>query len=330
MTGTGVYRHYSEWGSKEQKSAIQACGLASSKYGNKVQRNEILSHLVNVELPSDPGLVLRALRDLKVSILGATNRQQFAYLLLTHMSEGLSKPPEPSPAMETVGPSIDLLRETARSVLFDRIGTKTPWIYRHNNMHQLWSLRRRAWTFVMQTLDTDGGMTTFLRQLSNCYVKVFNTVMLYNPRKTPVDLRVLIDEEMFKVDENDAPEIFKLAWNEAVAGTYPAAAFEGEFVMDEWRWAITHSIIAVRNAFSTAIRIQFNDDDEGDKDYAPDDNEEDHAYYCSGVVWASLKKHFAKKDRIIKTITSGVLLDKQEAEKEKLPTTEIGSRWIHS
>ena len=78
MQGTGVYRHYSEWTAKDQRTTIQACGLASSKYTNKVKRNEILSHLVKVDLPADPGLVLRALRELNISILGASNRQQFA------------------------------------------------------------------------------------------------------------------------------------------------------------------------------------------------------------------------------------------------------------
>ena len=56
--------------------------------------------------------------------------------------------------------------------------------------------------------------------------------MLYNPYKGAVDLRVLIDKELFKMDENDVPKIFKSAWNEAVAHTYPAPAFEGEVVMD--------------------------------------------------------------------------------------------------
>ena len=72
--------------------------------------------------------MVRTLHDLKVSILGVKNRQQFAYLLLSHMSEGLPNPTRPTPEVEVVGPSIDLLRETAKSVLFDRIGTKTPWV----------------------------------------------------------------------------------------------------------------------------------------------------------------------------------------------------------
>ena len=331
MQGTGVYRHYSEWTAKEQRATIQACGLASSKYTNKVKRNEILSHLVKVDLPADPGLVLRALRELNISILGASNRQQLAYLLLTHMSEGLSTPPQPTPAVELVRPSIDLLQEKSHSVLFDCIGTKTPWIYRHNaNMRQLWTLRRRAWTTVMQSLNSDGGLTEFLQQLSTRYVKAFNTVMLYNPGKTPVKLRVLIDEEMFRVDENEAPKIFKSAWNEAIAHTYPEATLVGDVVMDEWRWAISHSIVAVRHAFSSSIRMQFSDDcNEQAGKHLPDDNEEDHAYYCAGVVWESMKKYFKKKDRIIKTITNGVLLDREQAAKEKLPTAEIASRWVY-
>ena len=78
MQSTGVYSHYSTWTCKDQQSTIKVCGLTNSKYSNKVKRNEILSHLAKVDLPSDPGL--RALRDLNVSILGVKNRQQFAYL----------------------------------------------------------------------------------------------------------------------------------------------------------------------------------------------------------------------------------------------------------
>ena len=92
MQATGVYRHFSTWSAKEQKAAIKDCGLASSKYGNKVKRNEILPHLANNDLPTDPGKVLGTLNSLNICLLGAKNRQQFAYLLLAHMSEGLAKP----------------------------------------------------------------------------------------------------------------------------------------------------------------------------------------------------------------------------------------------
>ena len=104
---------------------------------------------------------------------------------------------------------------------------------------------------------------------------------MYNAVKKPVDLRVLIDEEMFKVDENDVPKLFITVWNEVVVHTYPEAVFEGDIIMDQWRWAIVYSVVAVRHTFSTSIRMQFSDDDVETGEHLPDDNEEDHAYYYS-------------------------------------------------
>ena len=52
-------------------------------------------------------------------------------------------------------------------------------------------------------------------------MRALNTVMLYNPGETVVSNRVLIGEEMFKIDEKEVPNLFKTAWNEAVStGNY--------------------------------------------------------------------------------------------------------------
>ena len=105
----------------------------------------------------------------------------------------------------------------------------------------------------------------------------------------------------------------------------PGAVITGEIVLDEWRWAYSHLVVAARHAFSTAIRMQLHDDAEDEIDCEPDINDEEHSYYCAGVVWESVKRHFSKNDRVINDIQS-CLLDKGTARMKKLPTGEIDSR----
>ena len=313
--GTGVFRHYSTWTAAEQKAAIKACGLSPSKFGNKAQRNAVLFHLEKTLLPTDPGEVLRTLNERNICHLAAKSRQQLSYLLLQHMADGLEVPTTPTPKVTVEPPSADLLKQTARSVLFHRVGAnKKPWFYKGSDtLGKLWTTRREAWSAALESLEANGGITTFLHRLADIYVRRTNNVILYNPNKSLVDLRVLIDEEMFKVDETDAPKMFKLAWNNSVALSFPQAVIEGEVVMDEWNWAIPHLVVAVRHAFSAAIRMQFNEDS-SDEALVSDQNDEDHAFYNAGVVLYAVKKHFSKQDRIIKTMQN-MFVDKETAVK---------------
>ena len=147
MHATGVYRHFSRWKANEQKKVIQDCGLASSNYGNKAKRIEIISHLLSVDLPLDPRLVWSAIREQNLPLAGAKNPKQFALLLLEHMAEGMEISGAPEPAEVTTGPSAELLADTARCVLFDRIqpDTSVPWAYRQcDTLRKLWPLRRQV------------------------------------------------------------------------------------------------------------------------------------------------------------------------------------------
>lgn len=148
MNATGVYRHFSKWKADEQQQAINDCGLAHSHYGNKSKRNEIISHLLKVDLPLDPGLVLRTIKQRNCPLAGAKNPKQFALRLLEHMA-GLQLTGLPKPAEVATGPSTELLASTARCVLFDRIqpGTSSvPWAYRQcDTLRKLWPLRRQVY-----------------------------------------------------------------------------------------------------------------------------------------------------------------------------------------
>ena len=324
--GTGVFRHYSTWTAAEQKAAIKDCGLSPSKFGNKALRNEIISYLEKTELPTDPGKVVRTLNELNICIFAAKSRQQLSYLLLQHMADGLEVAAAPTPKVTVEPPSADLLNQTARSVLFNRVGaSKKPWFYKGSDtLGQLWTTRREAWSAALDSLEGNGGITAFLHHLADSYVRATNNVIMYHPNKSLVNLRVLIDEQMFKVDETDVPKMFKLAWNDSVGLSFPQAVITGEVVMDEWNWAIPHLVVSVRHAFSAAIRMQFNEDS-SDETLVSDASDEDHAFYNAGVVLYAVKKHFSKQDRIIK-VMENMFVDKETAVNNKLPTHEIDSR----
>lgn len=150
--------------------------------------------------------------------------------------------------------------------------------------------------------------------------------MMYNPGKKCQDLTVEIDEDMSKVEDEHAPQLFKAAWNDAVNETFPTAVISGEVVMDEWRWVIAHMVVATRHAFSCSIRLQFNDDPSvTSAGYEPDVTDEGKALYCTGVVLDSLKKRFAKNDRVLRHMKP-LFLDRETAVRLKMPTTEIDSR----
>ena len=80
-------------------------------------------------------------------LAGAKNPKQFALLLLQHMAEGMEISGAPKPVEVTTGPSAELLADTARCVLFDRIQSHTsvPWAYRQcDTLRKLWPLRRQV------------------------------------------------------------------------------------------------------------------------------------------------------------------------------------------
>ena len=186
----------------------------------------------------------------------------------------------------------------------------------------------QAWSHAVNSLGTDGGLQTFLNQLGKIYARAFNIVMMYNPGKSPHDLTVKIDEEMYKVEDEHVPQMFKVAWNDAVKDVFPTAMISGEVVMDEWRWAVAHMVVATRHAFSSAIRSQFNEVvcSDASQNYEADVVDEGRALYCTGVVWDSVKKRFSKNDRVLRQIQT-MFLERQEAVQQDMPTTEIDSRY---
>ena len=149
--------------------------------------------------------------------------------------------------------------------------------------------------------------------------------MAYNWNKTPQDLKVEIDEKQYAVDVYDVPELFKTAWNDAVTALYPATMIGTEFVHDEWFWATGPLIVSCRQAFSAAVREQFDEDGERTVNYQGDQEDGDHTYYCVGVVWHSVKRKFASKDRICNCIQR-LFVSKQEAQLKGLPVSEVNAR----
>lgn len=186
----------------------------------------------------------------------------------------------------------------------------------------------QAWSHAVKTLGTNGGLQTFLEELSRIYARAFNIVLMYNPGKKPHDLTVKIDEAMYKVEDQAVLQLFKAAWNDAVHDSFPAAVITDEVIMDEWRWVIAHMVVATRHAFSSTIRLQFNEDpyDEAPQNYKADHVDEGKTLYCTGVVWDSVKKRFSKNDRVLQQIET-MFLERQEAVKQGMPTKEIDSRY---
>lgn len=100
-----------------------------------------------------------------------------------------------------------------------------------------------------------------MNQLSQCYVCALDSLLLYNPKKTPSDIRCEIDHAQYEIDINEAPRLFKTAWNQSVS-SLTDALIHGEATWLEWRWAISPLIVSVRHVFAAAVRHQFQNDDE--------------------------------------------------------------------
>ena len=103
-------RHLSKWEAKAQKAAIRSCGLSTSSNqyfkNNKASRTALLTHLHTTPLPTDRLSVLRLIAELGLPPSGARSTQQFAYYLLSFMTEGMQFPPwDPIPVITIVAPS---------------------------------------------------------------------------------------------------------------------------------------------------------------------------------------------------------------------------------
>ena len=142
-------KHFTKWNEKEKKRAIQMCGLASSKYKNAQERNAILQHLSETELPIDPGEVQRLIRGLGLPPSGSSSLQQFAFFLLSFMSESLPFPPwKPKPVMEIVMPTPELLAKAADATIKRELGDEDDCPHAHlkagDDGARLWQFRRHV------------------------------------------------------------------------------------------------------------------------------------------------------------------------------------------
>ena len=81
----GGYSHFSKWNAKRQQSCIRACGLALRSYRNKPARNEIISKLLQYDLPLDTEEVKRQLTTRNIAIT-THHTTKLALMLLDAMS----------------------------------------------------------------------------------------------------------------------------------------------------------------------------------------------------------------------------------------------------
>lgn len=182
---------------------------------------------------------------------------------------------------------------------------------------------------MVETIGTDGGMQTFLDAMTSHYVRVCNLVLAVSQTKTPDEVMIEIDEAQFEIEETVAPKLFVSAWNESVKSVHGAEITT--FVEREWRWIFYPLIAACRQAFATVLRVQFDDLNVADQDhvYCGDIEDSRHRYYCVGVVWRSVLKHFANRSRI-KSAVESLFLSKEEASRLKLPVQEVNARTFKS
>ena len=138
-------RHFTKWINKELNEAIQACGLASSQFGNKTDKCDIVKHLAITDLPTNMGKVWQKIQADNINPTGASSPQQRAYLLLCHMAVGLTPPPPKQPLITVLVPDRALLTAKARVLLWDWLKEPgvSPSAYRGLG-EDLWCMRRRV------------------------------------------------------------------------------------------------------------------------------------------------------------------------------------------
>ena len=124
-------------------------------------------------------------------------------------------------------------------------------------------------------------------------------------------------------DVKEVPQLFLQAWNASCSE--PTVI---NFDWSQWRWLVSHLIVACRQSVAESIRCQFDSqDDEQLRTYVGDKEDGRHAYHCVGAVGRSLVTKFNKIDRIIVPIKS-MFLDKTIAAKSGLPTHEVDNRFV--
>ena len=319
------HAEFRSWKEKEKAKAIGDCGLAKYKYGNSDSRNRILGHLSTTDLPLCPDQVKISLKHIRVIFVSNSTPQQLAYLLLTHLADGLTPEPEPVPAQPIMTPPRDLLANHARLICWSRISDveHIPPVYR--SCPHLWQRRRAVWSALVETLGSEGGIQTFVDSLAAQYVTACNRVLATLPNKKPEEIRVALDDIQFNVDETLAPDLFVTAWNNST----PADTKITEFREAEWYWLFHPLTVACRHALAYVVRHQFDDLTNGDNLYKTDTADARHTYYCVGVVWRSVQTHFSKNSRV-KSAVDNLFLTRSEAEKKKLPVQEVNARTFKS
>lgn len=253
-------KHFSTWTADLQKSAIQQCGLASSKYTNAEKRNSILGHLANTKLPTNPAEVQRQIRLLGLPPSGSSSLQQFSFYLLSFLCEELPFPPwKPIPLITLAVPDIKTLCKEARIICKTHIPKidRAPYVYeiQGGKLQPLWRSRRQAWDRISATLDTPDSdspslLVQFLQDVCTEYAKVANLVLAYNPKSHPNDLRCEIDAAFWKVDRTYVPQRFVTFWNDECSNTITS------FQREEWRWLPDNLVIGCRRSLSSSIRAQ--------------------------------------------------------------------------
>lgn len=181
----------------------------------------------------------------------------------------------------------------------------------------------QALSGAVETLGTNVGLQTFLDNLSTKFIEGVNTVLLYNPKKQPKDLKIEIADKWEKLEDEFVCTLFKQAWNSVGRTGHPL--IHGACTMEEWSWILPHLVKACRRATHSVVRMQFAPDEDSDEDVKYEYDEEDlaKAYYCVGVVWRTLFNFFDKKESIIASIKTLFIKDKKVASAAGLPTGEV-------
>ena len=147
------HRHFTKWSEDLKKQVIRECGLASSNYGNRKKRNDILQTLATTELPLDAVQVQRLTDRLGLPPSGSSSEKQNAFYLLSFLSPDLKFPPwEPEPVISITPPTHDELHRRVLCICNERIKGDPPHIYRRAGMGHLWQERLQVCTHARCTL----------------------------------------------------------------------------------------------------------------------------------------------------------------------------------
>lgn len=147
------HRPFTKWSEDLKNRVIRECGLASSNYGNRNKRNDILQILATTELPLDAVQVQRLTDRLGLPPSGSSSEKQNAFYLLSFLSPDLKFPPwEPEPVISITPPTRDELHRRVIYICNERIKGDPPHIYRRAGMAHLWQERLQVCTHARCTL----------------------------------------------------------------------------------------------------------------------------------------------------------------------------------